>query len=74
MVAKLSDMTMERLRLAFNVFETADMAMFHNYDFGLQGFQLDEAVKEDFIKQLVDEGIMFVKVELTKDAIIIRRK
>ena len=74
MVAKLSDMTMERLRLAFNVFETADIAMFHNYDFGLQGFQLDEVVKEDFIKQLVAEGIMYKAVELTKDAIIVRRK
>ena len=73
-MVKLPSMQLERLKLAFNVFETADIAMFHNYDFGLQGFQLDEAVKEDFIKQLVDEGIMFVKVELTKDAIIVRRK
>jgi hypothetical protein len=47
--------------------------MFHNYDFGLQGFQLDEAVKQDVIDQLVKEGIMFKKVELTKDALIVRR-
>jgi hypothetical protein len=69
----IPDMQLERLKLAFNVFETTDIAVFHSYDFGLQGFQLDEAVKQDFVSQLVTEGIIYRSIELTKDAIILRR-
>ena len=72
-MVKLPDMQVERLKLAFNVFETADIAMFHNYDFGLQGFQLDEVVKEDLIKQLAENGIVYNSIELSKNTIIIRR-
>ena len=72
-MVKLNEYSVGRLRIAFNVFETANVAIFHNYDFGLQGFKLDEATKEDFIAQLVAEGIIFKQVELTKDALIVRR-
>ena len=73
-MVKLPDMTIHRLKMAFNMFETADMAIFHAYDFGLSvGFSMED-IKEDFIQQLVAEGIMYKSVELTKDAIIVRRK